>query len=754
MSASNASVLLISVHLHDGRYHGAPEWPPSPGRLFQALVAGAGLGGPLGKEVLEALSWLEIQPEAPLIGAPRTWPGQRVMFYMPNNDLDAVGGDPRRIAEIRTAKKYFRPLLFEQSVPFLYAWTVETSERNETHLETIRMLADRLYQFGRGVDMAWAQADVLEPMDFDEVLSRYPGLTYRPSPAGTGRTLVCPMPGSLRSIQMRYQAYRQRFHSDGGGKQSDEFLVQPPRLTFRTIGYGSQPTRYIYELRERSSDPAFARWPLTQASKLVVCVRDAAVDRLKRALPDRQVEIERYLIGRKADGSNGAPARSRVRIIPLPSIGHKHADHVIRRLLIEVPADCPIRAVDVHWAFSGLDLIDVETGEDLDVVLTPSEDDRMLGHYGIKEPVGYHVWRTVTPAALSETARRRRIDPLRVKEDAKGGGERAAENMRAASAVRSALRYAEVRSQVNAIRVQREPFSENGERVDVFASGTRFPKERLWQVEIAFDEPVAGPLVVGDGRFLGLGVMAPVERPPAVYSFVIENGLAESAEASAVARALRRAVMARVQQQIGVRTPLPMFFTGHERDGSPARGGHAHLIFAFDPAVPRLLIIAPHVVERRIPTRSELQHLRDLDAALSSFRDLRAGPAGRLALRAASIDQEGDPLFAASRQWESVTPYQVTRHAKKIGAEDALAADLRAECRRYGLPQPQITALEVRGIPGTGLGGRARLAFQVAVPGPIILGRTRHLSGGLFTGAHGERKYNSPPDEVMTSRMT
>ena len=43
--------LLIAVHLHaDGmgtaRYHGmhqgAPEWPPAPARIFQALVAGVG----------------------------------------------------------------------------------------------------------------------------------------------------------------------------------------------------------------------------------------------------------------------------------------------------------------------------------------------------------------------------------------------------------------------------------------------------------------------------------------------------------------------------------------------------------------------------------------------------------------------------------------------------------------------------------------------------------------------------------------
>src|SRR5712692_11692388 len=115
-----SSALVISVRLQDGRYHGAGDWPPSPARLFQALVAGAGLSGPLQREVRDALEWLERRPP-PLVGAPLPRRGQRVMFYMPNNDLDAVDGDPRRVAEVRTATKFFSPCLFDAATPFLYA---------------------------------------------------------------------------------------------------------------------------------------------------------------------------------------------------------------------------------------------------------------------------------------------------------------------------------------------------------------------------------------------------------------------------------------------------------------------------------------------------------------------------------------------------------------------------------------------------------------------------------------------------------
>ena len=100
------STLVLHVRLHDGRYHGEGDWPPSPARLFQALVAGAGLGGPLEGVDRNALNWLEKLGEhrPPDIVAPPAWrPRQGVLFYMPNNDSDRIEGDPLRMSKIRTA---------------------------------------------------------------------------------------------------------------------------------------------------------------------------------------------------------------------------------------------------------------------------------------------------------------------------------------------------------------------------------------------------------------------------------------------------------------------------------------------------------------------------------------------------------------------------------------------------------------------------------------------------------------------------
>src|SRR5581483_8717579 len=109
------AALVIYVRLHDGRYHGRGDWPPSPARLFQALVAGAGLSGRL-SEAKQALKWLEKLP-APVIAAPRAWqPRRGVLFYMPNNDSDRIEGDPLEMAKIRTATKVFRPYFFDTGI--------------------------------------------------------------------------------------------------------------------------------------------------------------------------------------------------------------------------------------------------------------------------------------------------------------------------------------------------------------------------------------------------------------------------------------------------------------------------------------------------------------------------------------------------------------------------------------------------------------------------------------------------------------
>jgi len=716
--------LVLSIRLHDRRYHGIKEWPPGPARVFQALVAGIARGSHLPRDASRGLEWLEGLP-APVIAAPNGRLGQRVGVFVPNNDADTLDGDLTGIADIRV-EKAVTPRLLEDESPFIYAWLFGDGDE----VAELEGAANQLYQLGRGVDMAWAHMEVLDEDALEDRLAEYRGTVHRPASEGAV-TLACPAPGSLASLVRRHEETAQRLRENvilGGRAQ---LFSQPSKPRFAQIAYATPTVRRVYELRRADDDSDLHPWPMARAVALVERLRDGAADRLRRALPEQLAAIEQTLIGRKSGGAVAGPIAARVRVLPLPSIGHEYADRAIRRVVVEVPPGARLAPADIQWAFSGLEASDPETGVVEPFVLVSADDERMLGHYTAPA----RIWRTVTPAALPESAKRRRIEPARQREEAKGASERASEENRAIAVVGVALRQAGVHGERVCIRVQREPFEAKGTRAEKFAEGTRFSKERLWHVEVAFSAPVAGPLVIGDGRFLGLGVMAPERASEGIHVFVVDAGLEGTPQPMDVTRALRRAIIARVQATVGRRESVPGFFSGHEPDGSPAKTERTpHLSFVFDPSTKALLILAPHVVARRDPSRDEQTHLQTLDEAMSGFRELRAGAAGLLSVRASPIDAATHPCFAPSRTWESLTPYQVTRHTKRVGAAEALAADLRAECRRHGLPEPAVTVRNARGVPGLGLLGDAVLTFEVAVNGPIVLGKNRHFGGGLFAG--------------------
>lgn len=738
--------LLLSIRFHDGRYHGAPEWPPSPARLFQALVAGAAQGKTLAPASRNALAWLE-QLAPPVIAAPARHQGRGYRNYVPNNDLDAVGGDPRRVAEIR-APKLIRPLLFDAEMPLLYAWPFDAGEE---HAGTILAMAERLYQLGRGVDMAWAFGEIIEESELDGRLRTHGGVIYRPSRGGEGKPLLCPQRGSLESLERRFAETSRRFATIKSGRQMQQLFSQAPKPRFASMAYDSPPQRFLFELREASADSPFAPWPLVQAFQLVENLRDQAAKRLTQAIPQNAAVIERVFVGR---GATEADKAERIRIIPLPSTGFHHVSRAIRRVLVEVPPNCPLPADDVTWAFSGLavsERIDQGTGEVQETRLVLAADNSMLRHYGIGIGEKFCFWRTVTPAALPEKAGRRRIDPRELQRElasasgrtvaefkvAKSSRERVAEENRAVAAAVQALRHAGMTARPETVRVQREPFEGRGARAEAFAPNTRFAKERLWHIDIAFAEPQRGPLVIGDGRYLGLGVMAPVRearRDTFVFPVPARANIAQR-DGAALVQAVRRALMALSRDAEGDASRL---FSGHEPNGDPASSGrHEHVFLAADDSdgdgrIDRLIVAAPWVCDRA--SQPGQKGRKAFEQVVSQLETVRAGRLGVIALGAQVSLSDRDPIVGPACIWESRTLYSATRHAGRgKDLKAALASDVAAECRRRHLPEPQVEILEFSTMPnGGGLRARARLRFATAVAGPLLLGRDSHRGGGLF----------------------
>src|SRR5690606_41348651 len=102
----------------------------------------------------------------------------------------------RTIAKTRGTQKVWRPRHVDASVPWTSAWPFRRGDDEETHAKAICALAERLYQLGRGVDMAWAWGDLLDESALEQHLAEYNGVVRRPS-VGDGLQLACPSHGSF-----------------------------------------------------------------------------------------------------------------------------------------------------------------------------------------------------------------------------------------------------------------------------------------------------------------------------------------------------------------------------------------------------------------------------------------------------------------------------------------------------------------------------------------------------------------------------
>lgn len=703
--------LLITVRLLDARWHGAGAWPPPPFRLFQALVAGALQGQPpdRAEQLAPAFSWLEALPP-PTIAAPATRRGTALSTYEPNNDweLEVAKGHHRS----RAATKRTRPRLIEADVPILYLWPL--LEPQAPQAASVVAAASQLYRLGRGVDMAFALAEVLPFDEAEARLAASGGCIHRPTGGIGGTDLPCPTVGSYASLLDRHGAATRRQLHDG--------LRLPPPPRFRTVGYEAPWTRFLFDLVAETAEGGFRPQPATSVGALTERVRDRLASLLRRHHDDARVE--RLIVGR---GAGSADKLQRPRLIPLPSIGMRHSDQGVRRILLEVPPDCPLPAEALAWAAGCVHLGADEHGEVIDEGaprLVRAADDAMLHHYGCGTPATR--WRTITPIALPIAAARR---PGRLPGSARAAGEAAT-----ADGLGAALRHAGIAVAATAIHLRREPFERHGARAGAFAPGTRFTPDRLWHAEIVFAAPVAGPLVIGDGRWLGLGLLAPVREPlpeVALYALASDRPLPADAATDVVA-AVRRAVMALARDDHG---RVPPLFSGHGADGAPLRRDHhAHVFLAAadadgDGRLDSLVFAAPWACDGAArPANGERRAFAEVAGRL---RQVRAGGRGVLSL---TPNEEPHPLTAPAGAWRSATSYRPTRHPRRPAeAAAAVAADVIAECARRRLPRPAVTVDGLAADPVTGdLVARLTLRFAVAVPGPLLLGRGSHKGQGLF----------------------
>ena len=245
------NALQIRVTWPDGTYHGR-EWPPSPLRLYQAMLAGYRTARAQDPHLDAALLHLETL-EPPTIHAPPAVEQSPVAASVPNNDGDVTLGHWARgaQAQARVSQTKLRTIRVRRTWrldgPVTYTW--RTNAHTRDHLPAIVQLAASLSVLGQGMDLAWARAAA------DGFENR--GLHYRPDAAGALR-LTVPYPGVLDVLEQRHQALRSRIQGNA--------VRGVPEPDHAEIGYRSDldpPGRAwtLLSLRDVVSDgPWSAEW--------------------------------------------------------------------------------------------------------------------------------------------------------------------------------------------------------------------------------------------------------------------------------------------------------------------------------------------------------------------------------------------------------------------------------------------------------------------------------------------------------------
>lgn len=260
----------------------------------------------------------------------------------------------------------------------------------------------------------------------------------------------------------------------GGRPLREKLRLQPPCFQ-RPV----QPFTLVNERgKARSFDPK-------DAMEVAAWLRHAAHE-TARSLDLDAAFIEGFVCGH---GEGEAARNDRFSYLPLPTLAHQGRDGRIRRVLVAEPFGGGGRnAHAVARRLHGATLVEKGTGEIRAELFASEGRDGVFRRYLPRD--GARTWGTVTPIVLPGRDDRR--------------------SRKSEALVLKALAQAGYAAPVADITLQREPVfpgQEMASRYRVPAYLKPFPRTHA---VITFAEPVRGPVALGSGRHIGLGLMATV----------------------------------------------------------------------------------------------------------------------------------------------------------------------------------------------------------------------------------------------------
>lgn len=519
------SKLCISVTFLHPLFHGKkdgdrPEWPPSPLRLLQALLAGDRIGSRTrawSDEKVEAFHWLEEQ-DAPQIIAPLVHASAAHVYYVPNNDADKEFERQERLAE-----KVFHPhrMLNEDSPTLHYLWSLPNPlpSKVHTHIEALSNVARGIVALGWGIDMAVGHATIMS----DEQVKALSGERWIPGREGVEDGLRVPTSGTLKALIDRHERFLKRLRPNG------TFDPTPPlpESTYRRIEYrrATDPPRRLVAAFSLLKTDASGFQPFDTVRRgltLAGMMRHAVTCATRRAgWPELKIAAFVLGHGEAIQGNHIPVGPRRFAYLPLPSIegrgeGKARVVGSVRRLMLTTFSDdCEDYIAWAQRALAGRELIDEDSGQSAALLSLLPGNEKMVRCY--VEPAD--TWATVTPVVLpgydDPAHYRRRLKKGVSAEEQKRLLEHL--NDRVDRLLRNAIVQAGFSKELAdhaELEWRKVGFlagTDHADRYGVPDHLRRFPRLHVrlrWKD--SHDRPIAipGPVCLGGGRFYGLGLFA------------------------------------------------------------------------------------------------------------------------------------------------------------------------------------------------------------------------------------------------------
>lgn len=462
-----------------------PDWPPQPDRVFSALVASWGARGQRATEA-RALEWLEVQPAPRIVASGHIARTAPVRFVPPNDPKSGTAGNPAVVPALRSRQ----PRRFPAARPFdplvRYVWP--------------------------GADPDAGTMAALEGLAAD---TAYVGHSTSQTRCRFTRAGAEALPEDAlwptRSVYKGRLAELCRFF-DAGRRPNRGALVKPPAEAGREMPHGVFGERWLL-LEHRAGD-----MPDLRAAALVAKeIRDTLSSGYRQiGLGDRVPEA---VSGHR---SGGAPALSpHIAIVPMSVTGSLYSDGHALGFAVVPPRDGglfddadflrALRAVAPFDPKSGRHVLHLHRfGLHLAPTVDPPGDRRSLDPALYTAPAT--TFATVTPIVLDRHLKEK-------------GAARQEEIARQIAAACRNAGFPEPETQA----IVPDKHSAVTGAPSAYPSGNapawmrwKLPESlasrQLTHAVIRFPEKVCGPVLLGAGRFVGLGLCRPLDpekTPPA-----------------------------------------------------------------------------------------------------------------------------------------------------------------------------------------------------------------------------------------------